>query len=179
MASSPFSSLSPTDAVVAVRSFPRRFEQAARAAAAALDDDDPDESEIDEFAARTGRDDWSALHHIAAATARLEAVRPELRAALVSSDRPIEDALGDPSRSDDAPSHSGSLAAELSRLERAASDLADELDRADSDRWLVTRPTRAASTAAPLDVLRATVEHSLDRLRSLEAVLREVRGRPS
>ena len=178
MASSPFSSLSPTDAVAALRSFPRRFDDASRAAAAAIDDDDPDQSEIDEFAARTGSDGWSALHHIAGATARLEAVTPELRAALVSPDRRIEDALIDPTPSEEPPPHSGSLPTELARLERAAAGLADELDRADGDRWLGTRPTGGGSTATPLDVLRAAVEHSLDRLRGVEAVLREVRGRP-
>lgn len=177
MAASPFSSLSPNDAAVAVRSFPRRFRDAAASATAGVDDD-PDEPSVDELAARRGADGRSALDHVALSTERVEATAHALRSALVSPTQIIDQVLVDPEPSAGSAAHSGRLDTELDRLERACRALAERVDHADARQWLVTRPTTGSATAHPLDVLRATVAVVLDHLRGLERVLREVRGRP-
>lgn len=173
----PFSSLPPSDAAVALRSFPRRFREASSAAVVDLDDE-VDQDQIDEVANRPGTDGRSGIDHVAAAAARVDAAGHTLRSVLVSPTRPIDEALvtndaGEP------PTHTGNLEHELDRLDRACSALADQIEAADANHWLVTRPTTGSRAANPLELVQSTVGVALDHLRSLERVLREVRGRPS
>ena len=178
MPGSPFSSLSPDDAEVAVRSFPRRFREAASAAAVTLDDE-PDEADVDEVANRPGVDGRSGLDHVATAAARLDAACRALRTAVVSPTARIDHTLLEDAPPASVPDHSGHLEAELDGLERAASALAEVTGAADANQWLATRPTTASGSASPLALLQATVGVVLDHLRALERVLREVRGRPA
>jgi hypothetical protein len=178
MATSPFSSLSPNDAAVAVRTFPRRFRDAAASATSGIEDD-PDEPTVDELAARTGADGRSGLDHVALSVERIEATTHALRSALVSPTQVIDHGLVDPEPAAGSATHSGRLDTELDRLDRASRALAEQVEQADARQWLVTRPTTGAATAHPLDVLQATVGMVLGHLRGLERVLREVRGRPN
>lgn len=114
-----FSSLSPSDAAVALRSFPRRFREASSAAVVDLDDE-VDQDQIDEVANRPGTDGRSGIDHVAAAAARVDAAGRTLRSVLVSPTRPIDEALvtdddGEP------PTHTGNLEHELDHLDRACS----------------------------------------------------------
>ena len=142
-------------------------------------DDEPDEADLDEVANRPGADGRSGLDHIAAATARLVAAGRALRTALVSPTVRIDRTLIEAASPTSVSGHSGHLDAELDQLERAAVALAEVIDSADPNQWLVARPTTETGTANPLDVLRATVGVVLDHLRALERVLREVRGHPT
>ena len=171
----PYSSLTPADASVALRSFGRRFVDAGRAAVADLDDE-PDQDQIDEFASRPGADGRSAIDHVASAAERLEEIRASMRSALLSDTHTIDAALFDPDRVA-PPVHSGHLDAEIDRLDQAATALAHEVDDADDNRWLGQRPTSTGGRATPLDLLRSGVEFTVHHLRAMERVLREVRGR--
>jgi hypothetical protein len=176
MAGHPFTNLSPADAAVALRSFGRRFRDAASAAATTLDEE-PDEDQIDEVANRTGADGRSAIDHVAEATTRLAAVHDSVRAALVNPNHRVDARLvaTDPGE----PSHAaGGLHPGIDALERAASALAHQVDHADASNWLASRTTTDGGTATPLQVLQAAVAFTLDRLRDTERTLREVRGRP-
>jgi hypothetical protein len=175
MATHPFTHLSPADAAVAARSFARRFRDAAAAAATSLDDE-PDEADLDEVAGRAGNDGRSALDHLASAAVRLELATDRTRAALVDRNHQVDPALLS-TDAGDAPSHSGSLAAELDRLERAGSGLAQVIDDADASHWNAVRATVGGGSATPLDGVQATVAFVLDRLKDTERTLREVRGR--
>lgn len=176
MPTTPFSSLSPSDAAVALRSFPRRFRDASSAAVVDLDDE-VDQDEIDEVSNRPGADGWSGVDHVAAAAGRVDAAGRTLRSVLVSPTRPIDEALVTDG-ADETPTHSGHLEHELDRLDETCSGLAEQIESADADQWLVTRPTTGSGSANPLEVVQTTVGVTLDHLRSLERVLREVRGRP-
>lgn len=176
MAGHPYTNLSPADASVAVRSFGRRFRDAAAAAATSLDDE-PDEAELDEMAGRPGDDGRSALDHLAAASERLARASAAVRSAVVNSAHRIDAGLLDltvPTGS----AHSDHLEAELARIEQTAPDLARAIDDADPSQWLASRSTTDDGSATPLQVVQSTVAFVLDRLRDTERTLREVRGRP-
>jgi hypothetical protein len=178
MAAHPFTDLSPADAAVALRSFGRRFRDAAAAASSGSLDEEPTEVEVDDYAARTGADGRSALDHLAAAADRLDAAREAVRAALVDAGRRVDDALLDLEPPEPG-HHSGSLAHELGRIERFAVSLAEVVEGADAERWLDTHATSGGGSTTPLAVVQTTVAFALDRLKAVERVLREVRGRPT
>ncbi|MGY6502340.1 MAG: hypothetical protein ACXIVQ_15755 [Acidimicrobiales bacterium] len=174
MADHPFTNLSPDDAAVALRSYGRRYRDAARAAVVDLDGE-VDDDRLDEFASRPGGDGRSAIDLIASVAERLEAARDETHAVLVSTTRPVDAALLQPALP--ASSHSGHLDDEVDRLDRAASSFADRVAEADASHWLVARPDSSGGTATPLDVLQATVAVAVATISDVERVLREVRGR--
>jgi hypothetical protein len=177
MAAHPYSNLSPADAAVAARSFGRRFRDAAAAAATSLDDE-PDEAELDEMANRLGDDGRSALDHVALAVERLESAADSVRAALVNTSHRIDSRLL-ATVPEAPPTHSGSLDAELGRVEAAGPRLAAVIDDADAGQWLGSRSIDEGGSATPLEVVQAAVAFVLERLKDTERTLRAVRGRPT
>ncbi len=178
MAEHPFTDLIPADAAVAARSFGRRFRDAAAAAAAATLDEEPEQSELDEVAARPGADGLSALDHLALAADRLDAAQSAVRASLVDPGHRVKAELLDLEAAAGV-SHSGRLEHELGRIERFGAELAEAVERGDAGHWVDERTTTAGDSTTTLAVLQATVAFVLDRLKAVEKVLREVRGRPS
>ncbi len=128
-------SLTPADAAVAVRSFPRRF----RAVFARPDDDE--RFEPDEVARRPGPEGTTAVEHLLAAIALVEA---------------LPDAAGS------APADSGTaVTALLERLETVAGDAARRIEAVPNDQWgsrLETTQDGVAEVATRLRSATAVLE---------------------
>lgn len=174
MVRAPFDALSPNDAEVALRSFGRRFRDAARAAVVDLDGE-VDEQQLDEFAARAGTDGRSAVDIVAAVADRMVAAERAVHSALVSPSHRIDADLLVPTLA--VAEHSGHLDHEVDRLERAATTFADRVDAADASHWLGSRQGSDGTPATPLAIVQAAVGAAVAALRDVERVLREVRGR--
>ncbi len=123
--------LTPSDAVVAVRSFSRRFREVfARP-------DDADESfDLDEVARQRGPDGQSAVDHLVAATRLLDAL-PGLGATDGGSD------------------DGSAIPGLLDRLERAADHAAPRIDAVQNDHWDTELPALQKAIGAIAAHLRA------------------------
>jgi hypothetical protein len=139
--------MSPSDAVVALTSFPRRW----RAVLVRPDDDK------EELVRRPGADGQSALDHLAAATARIRdaasAVARELGVAAPAL-------AGAPSAE--------SVDAALAALSEASYALVGVIEEATADDW---------KKGSALELLRGAVGEAAARLRQAEQVIHEVKGR--
>ncbi len=162
--------MQPPDAVVAVRSLPRRW-RGAFAAATAGDDEDTEAV----LRRRPAGEGESALEHACRVVVALRLLDRHLRRALVDegpelspADIPVGEVEACAVRSAEAV---------LGGLAETAEDLAATLDGVASDAWL--RP--ATLEGIPTDVrglARAAAHEGTHHLREAEQVLREVRGRP-
>ena len=165
------SQLSPSDAVVALRSLERRY----RGLFAGLGED---ESPDDLAHRRAG--DWSAADHIVAA-ARFIAGANGALARVVTADSPaVAAASVDPgaSRGPGAPPEPvDGLVAELAS---EANAMADRVEQVAAGAWtrqaVVDDGSRRTVTA--LDIVRAAVDAGVTQLREAERVLSDIRGRP-
>lgn len=129
--------LTPDDAAVAVRSFPRRFR-----ATFARPVDDEDRFDPDEIARRPGPDGATAADHLLAALAIIEA---------------IPDAAGTPQHDDGAP-----ISELLERLQAAADAAAQRIDRVPNDQWgdrLATTQDAVADVASRLRTSADVLEY--------------------
>ena len=160
--------MQPPDAVVAVRSLPRRWRGAL---AAATSDEDLDAM----LRRRPPGGGASALEHACRVVVAIVLLERHVRLALVEdepdltpADVPAGEVEACAGRSPDAV---------LGGLEAAAGTLAETLDGVASDAWL--RPATLAGAATDVQALaRAAVHEGTHHLREAEHVLREVRGRP-
>ncbi len=123
-------SLTPSDAVVAVRSFPRRF----RAALARPDDAD-ERLDPDEVARRPDADGRSAVDHLAAATGLVDALP----------------ALG----ADDVATDGAAISTLLDRLDAAAAGAVARIDAVSTDQWSERLPMLQDAVGAIAGHLRA------------------------
>ena len=155
--------MSPSDAAVALRSFPRRY----RALLVRPDAEDEPDSILTR---KPAPDRLSALDHAAMTVALLETAAEDIERTLVQ-DRPN---LG---RQRPTP-RPGGLYDTLERLDHAAERLADLADRARGEEWSRTATVDGQPTRA-LTLLQRAVGDGVHRLREIESVLAEVRGRPS
>lgn len=169
MSSYDLSSLGPADAVVALRSFPRRYHDALRP----IDDDE----HVDELATRAGPDGRSALDLVVDTirtwTVQREALRqirladvPTVHAAVVDAtqrhwEAPVRDTL------DDA----------LAQIADEATALADEVDRTSGGSWTRTATATGGASITALDVVRDAVRVGRDNLVAAERVLDSLRRR--
>ena len=154
--------MSPADAVVALRSFPRRY----RALLLRPDAEDDPESIV---ARKPSADSPSALEHAASVAALLEGAADDIERTLIQ-DRPT---LGRQRP------HAGpvlGLAATLERLDTAAEHLAEIAERARGEEWSRTATVDGQPTRA-LTLLQRAVGEGAGRLRDIERVLAEVKGR--
>jgi len=168
VASSPTSHLGPGDAVVAVRSFPRRF----RALLAPPAGDD-DRSDPDELARRAGPDGRSAVDHLLAADAVLALLDRSLALARSQDDPALPPELADLGavRADDPRTP---LAGLLDRLAATAGAGAARIEDVPTDDW--GRPVRVGGGDRQLlDVVREAVDVVAGHLRATERTLAAVR----
>jgi hypothetical protein len=154
----------PSDAIVALRSFPRRF----GALFLGLGEDESP----DALAVRPAPDGATALGHVAAATDALAAAARGLSQILVTDD-PVVEAIGDGSPTPSAPT--GSVDERLSELSREAGALAERAERVTAESWGRTGRTPDGETVRALDVLWLAVDAAVERLRAAERTLREAR----
>lgn len=125
--------LTPDDAAVAVRSFPRRFR-----ATFARPVDDEDRFDPDEIARRPGPEGTSAADHLLAALTIVEA---------------IPDAAGATPRDDGAP-----VSELLDRLQAASDAAAQRIDRVPNDQWGDRLATTQDAVADVASHLRASAD---------------------
>jgi hypothetical protein len=160
--------LTPPDAVVAVRSFPRRFRELLLAA----------EDQEQGLASRPGRDGWSAAAHAAAAAALLDQVADVFRQVAVSDDPVI-----DPPAVIDGPVPGAavpttvptSVMAVLEALDGASRHLATAMDAVKGEDWRRTGRDREGQVWSALDVARLGVHAGVHHLRAAERVLADLR----
>ena len=164
-----YDTVSPQDAVVAVRSFPRRYRALLATPGSA---DRPDAV----FRHRPDPSTWSALEYTAHVADRLDHLGPVIRRIIVedhpaisvfdSDERAAEQAYNDLDRTE-----------VLGWLDLACAELASVLEDVNPDDWTRT----AALAGVPRDVLavaRDGVHEGSHHLRDVHRVLAAVRGRP-
>ena len=155
--------LSPADAVVALKSFPRRYR-----ALLATDDDDPDGV----AQRRPDASGWSALEHAAHVANALEQAAADLDAALRSEGITV----ADPASA--AASGASDVESTLSRLDAASQRLVDAIGRYRPDDWARKVSTPDGRTVDALWIVRAAVQEGARHLRQAEQVIAQVKGRP-
>lgn len=139
--------LTPNDAVVALRSFPRRF----RSLFAATDDDrfDPDE-----MARRPGSDGVTAAEHLSTAIAIAQTASTAVRR---RSTAPLPESATDDGRP---------LRTLLDRLDATATDAANHVGAVPNDDW---------ATDELLEFVQDAVGAIAERLRAAQTVIDDVR----
>jgi len=169
VASSPTSHLSPDDAAVAVRSFPRRFR------ALLAQPGDGDRVDPDELARRIGPDGRSAADHLLAADGVLSLLGRGLEQARSDADPVLHPALGDLSGAWFDDPHTP-LADLLDQLEATAAGTAERIDAVATDRWGdQVRIADADATRGLLDLVREAVDVTAGHLRAAERTVQAVR----
>lgn len=166
------SQLSPSDAVVALRSLERRY----RGLFAGLAED---ESPDDLAHRRAG--EWSAIEHVVAATRFIARANRALATVLTADSPPVAAADVDPAASPRLTAPTGPLDERLAELGSEANALADHIAHVPSGDW--SRPAiiddSSGRTITALDIARAAVDAGVTHLRDAEKVLAAVRGRPA
>lgn len=172
MASSPTDRLSPSDAAVAVRTFPRRFRAVL---ARPVDDRDGEgaKADPDELARRIGPDGRSAADHLIAADGVLAVVDRALEQVRSDDDPVLHPAVVGLREAWWDDEHTP-LPALLDRLEQTATGCAARIDAVSVDDW--ARQVRVADApVGPLDVVREAVDVVAGHLRSAERTILAVR----
>lgn len=157
--------LSPQDAVVTLRSLPRRFRTALRPA---------DDDNFDEFAERLASSGQSPLDHLVDADRSLTMLHKALEQVLRDEDPVLQPATIDPSARDWPPTNAR-LEGELAHLETTASAFADLVERVPAAAWGRTGNVAGGSTVEALDLLREAIRTAITDLRAAQRDLDEVR----
>jgi hypothetical protein len=164
------STLAPSDAEVALRSFPRRFAQVLRP----IGDDDA----IDELASQPGPDGASALDLVGALVARWAVQRRALHQLLIAEAPTVDAAAVDASL---PAAHGAGAATDVESALAAVGHEAEALAAAVGDTptsgWARTGTTGAGATTTSLDVVRAAVRAGRDTLDAVQRTLAAVRAR--
>lgn len=165
--------LSPSDAAVAVRSFPRRF----RGVLARPDDatDDAAQADPDELARRVGPDGRSAADHLLAADGVLALLDRALEQVRSDDDPALHPAVRDLGGAWWDDEHTP-LPALLDQLDQTADRAAARIDDVPTDDWArQVRVADADATVGVLDVVREAVDVVAGHLRSAERTIAAVR----
>lgn len=155
--------LSPSDAVTALRSFPRRYR-----GLLATDDDDPDGVAL----RRPDAGSWSALEHAAHVANAIERGADDLERVLRDDDPAATDPAEAP------PSGASDIESTLSRLAAAAERMVAAIGRYGAHDWTRKAHLPDGHTVDALWIVRATVQEAARHLRQAEQVIAQVRGRP-
>ena len=124
-------SLSPDDAVVAIRSFPRRF----RSLLAAPGDDDDRPFDPDEVGRRIGPEGRSAADHLVAADGVLSLLGDTVQQARSEDDPVVDAAFADLGSAAATAEPGGAIGDLLDRFAGTAAFAADRVDGVPSDDW--------------------------------------------
>jgi hypothetical protein len=160
--------MTPSDAVVALRSFERRY----RSLFADLDEGESP----DDLARRQSADGWSAIEHVVAA-ARGIAASGRALGAVLRSDEPVLDVAD--VRPDTLPrphQPSGPVHERLAELGLEANQVAEAAEHVGAKDWDRTGALADGTTVGALDLLRHAVETGVTHLKAAEKVLAQVRA---
>src|SRR3954451_15962640 len=135
--------VSPSDAVAALRSYPRRY----RALLLRPSNDEPDDP-----VSRRGPDGWSALDHATYAANAIDATRQQLQSVLVHDEADVSPPPVDPP----APPGTDSASPEetVRRITSVAEGLADEVDGPKGEQWARAGVTPDGQRVTALDLVR-------------------------
>lgn len=165
-------SIAPSDAVVALRSLPRRW----REIFAPVDDDDSDGGENpDEIAARAGADGRSALDHLGHAARTIALLDRALEQVLGDKEPTLHPAATDAGAREWSESPPGSVEAGLAELEAAAGTLATRVNSVSSGDWSRTGQVAGGGEVTALDLVGDAVNTAVADLRSAEKTLAATR----
>lgn len=161
--------LSPNDAVVALRSFPRRY----REVFASIEGDDT----IEALAARIGPDGRSAAGVVSDVTRTWALLGEALRQIVFTESAVVHPAVGDAAQRSWEAGHPDALEDTLTLLDHEAQALVELVRRvANASDWNRSAPVAGGTPVTALDVLRDAVQTGVDGLGQAEAILRAVRG---
>ena len=161
--------ISPQDAIVAARSFPRRY----RALLAGPGSDDKPDAV---FRRRPDPATWSALEYTAHVADRLDHLGPAIRR-ITYEDQPTIPLFDNLERAADQRYNELDRTEVLGWLELACADLATILEGVAPDDWTRTGIVGGVQRDA-ITVARDTVHEGSHHLRDVQRVLNAVRGRP-
>jgi hypothetical protein len=165
-----YDTISPGDAVVAARSFPRRY----RALLTALD---PEEDAQSVLRRRPAPGTWSAVEYTAHVGDVLDELATAVRRVAVE-DRPTIHLADADERAAEQRYQDWEPQEALFALEHAAARLAEVLESVDPGDWKRTGTTDWGERDA-LTLARNAVHEGAHHLRDVERGLRAVRGRPT
>lgn len=165
-----YDTISPQDAVVAVRSFPRRYRALLNTPGAADGTDAVHRRRPEALA-------WSAIEHTAHVADVLDHLGPAIRRITVE-DNPSITFFDKDERAADQAYNDLALAEVMGWLDIACAELASVLERVSADDWARTARLEAGEQDA-LTMARNGVHVASHRLRDVERVLAAVRGRPA
>jgi hypothetical protein len=162
-----YDSISPQDAVQAIRSYPRRYRSVV---GPFLDDEEV-------LRRRPDASTWSALEYIAHVADILEAMTPQL-VEIVQKDNPhITDPLDPDTRATEHRYNDKDPREVLDWLQRAATAAADTMAAFSPDDWK-RKAMYPYGERELIDVARNMVHEGAHHLRDVERVLRSVVGKP-
>lgn len=164
--------VSPADAVVAVRSFPRRY-RALLTGVGAHDDGNPASA----IRRRPSPTSWSALEYAAHVADVLDGIAVAVRRITVE-DSPALDSSDPAPRVADERYNAMERSEVLGWLELVCGGLAEVLEGVRADDWARTGRFPDGDRNA-LDVARSAVHEGAHHLRDVQRVLSRVRGRPA
>lgn len=162
--------ISPLDAVRAVRSFPRRY----RALLTGFDDRENGDALVRR---RPDPSTPSALERAAAVADLLDASAPMIRRTTVE-DQPTLAHFDAQRRDAERAANERSLREVLDEIDTACADLAATIEMVDDDDWSRVAHLDSGDRTS-LEMARDAVHEGSHTLRDVEEGLRQVRGRPS
>jgi hypothetical protein len=158
---------SPRDGSVALRSFPRRYREAFTLPDGRLDD---------EHAARNGSSGQTPFDLVVNTVRTLSLLERALEQ-IQHTDAPVlHPAVMNAAAREFDPSTHGALADVLEELEQVAPAFAERADRMHGDEWNRTGTLAGGRETTALDVLQEAVRTGSDNLRTIEALLAELRA---
>jgi hypothetical protein len=164
--------LSPRDAVVALRSFPRRY----REVFAAIEGDDG----LDAVAARLGPDGQSAAGVVSDVTRTWALLTEALRQIVFTEGEVLHPAVGDARQRSWEATHPDRIEDTLVLLGHEADALVDLVERVTTSQdWTRQASVAGDGTVTAIEVLRDAVQVGADGLGRSERILRVVRGSSS
>lgn len=162
------SSLAPADAVVALRSYPRRFREALRPI---------DDEQVDEMAQMLGAEGHSAVE-IVVDTVRTWTVQQEALRQIRLADTPVvHPAVIDASQRHWDATVNETLDAALDLIDEHAGALVSEVERISTSEWTRSATAAGGGTISALDIVRDAVRVGRDNLVAAQTVLDSHRRR--
>lgn len=166
-----YHTISPRDAVLAARTFPRRY----RSVLTHFDADEDPDSVLRRRPASGG---WSALEYTAHVADVLDLLAPTIRRIEVEDD-PVINQFDPDERAEEEDYNSDSLIDVLGRLETACADLSNTVEYMDPDAWARTGHFADGTVRQAIDIARNAVHEASHHFRDVARVLTEVRQRPT
>jgi hypothetical protein len=163
------SQLAAPDAVVALRSYPRRFRSAVLPIA-----DDPT---VEAFAERIGPAGHSAVEIVVAVANTWVLIAQSLRQILINDDAVVHAGVVDPAERTWEVPPGTSVDGALERLAEEATTLADAVDAVPSRDWSRTGSIAGGGSVSAIDLVREAVRTGAQGLADSEAAIRAARDR--